>query len=51
MKTTSPPTQTHHQFFHCPGAAAAALTTSEPCALRYARSAGGTLDSAVSCGP
>ena len=48
MKSTMPPTQTHHQAFHWPGALAAAVATSLPCALRNSRSAWGTLESAMS---
>src|ERR1700733_4445252 len=43
-----PPTQTHHQSFHWPGAAAAAFVTWVPCAARNAWSALGTAASARS---
>src|ERR1700722_3378250 len=48
MKRTSPPTHTHHQFFHCPGAAALAVTTDSPCSARNVWSVLGTLVTASS---
>src|SRR6185437_14310384 len=48
-KKMTPPTQIQYHVFHCEAVLAAASCTSLPCAWRYGKTSGGTLDSAVSC--
>src|SRR5262245_21952061 len=50
-KKTMPPKQIQYHVFHWSAVLAAASCTAAPCAFRYAKTPGGTLDSAVSCAP